>query len=115
MSQPKGLDDAIAAFIRGCEANGKQVDTEKVSEKMIERLSEDFLEQEHRWDQVKNQILTVAGLSGRLAALYAVLDNKEIVQWTQARKGLRDGQAECVDAVGLTLAKHCANASFEHD
>ena len=115
MSHPRGLDEAIGAFIRGCNANGKQVDTEQVSEKMVERLSADFQEQEQRWDQVKNQLLTVAGLSGRLAALYAVLDKSETVGWTQARKGLRDGQAECVEALGLRLAKHCARAAFEDD
>ncbi|CAN5776741.1 hypothetical protein BH18ACI5_BH18ACI5_06770 [soil metagenome] len=115
VSLPDGLEQTIAAVIAGCRKKNVEINEEAVREKMIDRLYKDFKEFECEWPTVQYKILAVAGLSGRLAAVYARLDKVEVAQWHQARKGLRDGKAECVEAVGLILAKHCANADFEHD
>jgi len=115
MTLPKGLDETIAALIDGCKKKGIKIHESKVREKMIDRLSRDFKEQEALWNIAQFQILAVAGLSGRLAAAYARLDNKDTADWHHTRQGLRDGKAECILSVGAARAKHCASADFEHD
>jgi hypothetical protein len=115
MTLPKGLDETIAALIAGCKKKHIKIHESQVREKMIERLSKDFKEQEGMWNTVQFQILAVGGLSGRLAAAYARLDHKDTADWHHVRLGLRDGKAECILSVGAARAKHCANADFEHD
>lgn len=113
MNLPTGLDETIAAFKRACSKKGKQVDAD-VETKMIERLGPDFEANKGEWNKLKNQVLTVAALSGHLASLHAELDNKKsIVEWTHARKGLQAGKDECQAAVAPNRAKHCQNAKFD--
>src|SRR5215218_4009895 len=95
MSLPKGLDETIVALIDGCRKKGIKIHESKVREKMIDRLSKDFKDQEALWEVAQFQILAVAGLSGRLAAVYARLDKTDTADWHHARLGLRDGKAEC--------------------
>lgn len=107
---PVGLELMIAAFIKGCDANGKRAAPEVVPE-MIKRFEGVFLENEQHWKAAGRQVLTVAGVSGRLAAMYAILDGSPQVEWHHARYGLRDGQIECRVA-DLPRGKHCQNVDL---
>jgi hypothetical protein len=117
---PKGLEETVQAFFNGCEEKRKErkkvkkMDTVTITLRMVERLFEDFKDHEDKWDEAQNQVKAVAGLSGRLAALYAERDGKDTVAWHHARLGLRDGQAEC-QSVLSERAKHCAKADFKKD
>jgi hypothetical protein len=111
---PTGLEETIKAFTDGCTEKTKTV-SKDVRLKMIEKLERDFKTWQEIWKDVKGQVLAVAGLSGRLAALYAELDGKKKeVEWKHARQGLRDGQAEC-RSNRPERAKHCETADFETD
>ena len=113
MSSPKGLDETIEDFFKGCTFKGKTVDTDEVSKKMIHTLTADFTKWESEWEASKAQVLTVARLSGRLAAAYAELDGgKTEIKWKHAKQGLQDGKEECRQT---SRAKHCANADFESE
>ena len=114
MALPKGLDETIRAFFKGCEAGGKTTDTLTITLNMVDRLIADFQSNESEWEQAKNQLKTIAGLSGRLASSYAELDGKtKRIEWRHARLGLRDGKAECQEVLGVSRAKHCLCADFE--
>ena len=114
MAIPKGLKEAIQAFLKGCEANGQKADELSIALEMSDRLTVDFKSFESEWDKAKNQLLSIAGLSGRLAARYAELEGKSLIEWAHARKGLQDGKEECHDISG-TRGKHCMSANFEEN
>ena len=115
MTLPKGLEETIRAFFNGCEAGGKEADKITITLKMVERLMPDFEYHQDEWDKARNQLMAVAGLCGRLAALYAAVDNSEVIEWPHARRGLRDGKAECRQVLGALRAKHCLKADLEND
>ena len=110
MKLPKGLEETADAFEKGCDAKNKQV-AEGVRGKIIERFHDDYKANEGDWDNVSMQILTVARLAGRLAALYAELDGESTVEWVHARFGLRDARSECQLEFGAR-GKHCQNVDL---
>jgi hypothetical protein len=109
---PKGLQDTIDAFKSGCNAKSKTVASE-VEPNIIIRFLNDYIANEKDWDKVAAQLLTVARLAGRLAALYAEIDGKGTVEWTHARFGLRDAKIECQKGLGPDRGKHCENADLD--
>ena len=108
---PKGLEDTIAAFNAGCDAKNKDVAPD-VRGRIIERFEQSYRENQGQWDEVKMQVLTVARLAGRLAALYANLDQSFKVQWVHARFGLRDAKAECQSREGA-IGRHCQRVDLD--
>ena len=109
---PVGLADTIEAFTAGCATRNKRLASD-VGAKIEERFRLAFQNAESDWPRVSRQVLTVAGLSGRLAALYAELDHAEDVRWIHARFGLRDGQEECQLMFNTRLdGRHCSSVNL---
>lgn len=108
---PDGLKETIAAFMKGCDAKHKSVSAE-VEPRIIERFRDDYEEAAGEWPKVEQQVLTLARLAGRLAALYAERNGNEVVGWTEARYGLRDVKEECQTPSGLR-GKHCMNVNLD--
>ena len=109
---PVGLADTITAFTAGCASRHKRVATE-VAAQIEERFRSSFERAETDWPRVSRQVLTVAGLSGRLAALYADLDHSDEIRWIHARFGLRDGQEECQLMFNTRLdGRHCQTVNL---
>ena len=79
---------------------------------MAERFWRSFKENEGEWDKVATQVLTLARVGGRLAAIYAERDCRGTVDWTDARFALRDVQAECQTHEGLR-GRHCEGVDLE--
>ena len=108
---PTGLAEMIQAFVRGCDAKGKRVAAD-VPGIIADRFSGCFEANEGSWDPAAAQVLTLARLAGRLAAAYASLDGRLEVQWTHARFGLRDVQAECQTPT-RRFGRHCENVDLD--
>jgi hypothetical protein len=109
---PKGLDETIDAFNKGCDAKNRTVSPE-VRPQITERFRRDYQDNEGDWDAVSGQVLTIARLAGRLAALYAELDGKTMVEWVHARFGLRDARSECQQGLGAARGKHCQSVDLD--
>ena len=112
MALPTGLQDTIDAFNAGCKAKkkdvGKHVDTE-----IEKRFGKAYAENESIWPFVGDQVLTMARLAGRLAALYAEIGGKEEVAWEHARLGLLDAKQECQLVFREERGKHCRSVDLE--
>lgn len=108
---PLGLKETIAAFVMGCDAKQKSVSAE-VEPRIIERFRDDYKGAEGDWPKVEQQVLALARLAGRLAALYAERNGNDVVGWTEARYGLRDVKEECQTPSGLR-GKHCMNVNLD--
>jgi len=110
---PLGLADTIAAFQAGCDAKNARVGSD-VGPRIVDRFESVYRENEGGWPDVAEQVLTVARLAGRLAAVYAQLDASFDVRWQHARFGLRDAQTECQTVFGpRMLGKHCEGVDLE--
>jgi hypothetical protein len=105
-----GLAEMIKAFTSGCDAKYKTV-ARDVEPLIVDRFSAAFEAASGAWPKAKAQVLTIAAVAGRLAALYADLGGSAEVEWDHARFGLRDAQEECQAEV-LLLGKHCANVNL---
>lgn len=107
---PTGLADMITAFLNGVDAKGKRVAPDVVPN-IIDRFGRVFEVNASAWPGAGAQVLLVASVCGRLAALYADLEASPTVEWAHARYGLRDGQAECQADVRL-MGKHCTGVNL---
>lgn len=92
MTEPRGLVEMLDALKSGCQAKGKGVSVD-VDREVLTRFRAEFKALESEWDANARQVLSVAGLTGRLAALYAA--NAREVGWPAARLALKDAQEEC--------------------
>jgi hypothetical protein len=112
---PKGLAETIDGFKRGCDSKNHPV-AEEVRDRIIQRFTKAFKNNEGTWDDVASQITTLARLAGRAATLYADLDQKLTVQWVHARFALRDAQAECTAMraeAAPVFGKHCQGVDLD--
>jgi hypothetical protein len=109
---PLGLADTIIAFQAGCDAKSAHVGGD-VWPRIVDRFQAAYRDNERQWPRVADQVLTVARLAGRLAAIYAQLDDSFEVRWVHARFGLRDAQAECQAIFGARMrGKHCESVDL---
>jgi hypothetical protein len=107
---PPGLRETIAAFAEGCDAKHKRV-APAVELGISARFRDTYEAEAGSWNTVKDQILPLARLAGRLAALYAEKEGRDTVDWTDARFGLRDVQEECQSPSGFR-GKHCMGVNL---
>ena len=111
---PLGLQETIDAFLAGCKAKDTPVAGD-VPERIVGKFRDVYAANASEWPDAELQVLTIAGLCGRLAALYAQVDGSTTVQWVHARHGLSDGQAECQTMFGrVNRGKHCKGVDLEH-
>lgn len=112
---PRGLVEMLEAIKEGSMAKGKDVSAD-VDRQVLTRFHDSFAQNESHWDQQGGQVLSVAGLVGRLAALY---EKSGHVHWAAAKEGLKDAQQECrllaaPSAKRLTiLGKWCSGVDLD--
>lgn len=112
MTLPIGLQETIDEFRAGCTDKKKGV-AKDVEPEIIKRFGPTYKENECIWPFVKDQVLSMAGLAGRLAALYAEIEGKSDAAWAHARQGLRDAQQECQNVFRDPRGKHCRGVDLE--